>query len=111
MKPAERDAAHLWDMRDAAERAARLVEGMNFEDFAKDERTSLAIERLLQNIGEAAGHVSPEGRERFPGVPWKEIIGMRNVLAHQYAAIDSRRVWESASVGVPRLLAVLPSSG
>ncbi len=108
MKPADRDAAYLWDMRDAALCVHRLIDGMDFDGFQADERTSLAIERLLQNIGEAASHVSAAGRARHPQVPWKEIIGMRNVLAHQYGAIDARRVWMSASVGVPQLLAFLP---
>lgn len=104
MKPAERDAAFLWDMADAAVRVVRLLDGMDYDAFIADERTTLAVERLLENIGEAASHVSRSRRERQSTIPWSQIIGMRNILAHQYASIDHRRVWESASKGVPDLL-------
>mgnify|MGYP001091562200 CR=1 FL=1 len=111
MKPAERDAAYLWDMHDAARRALRLVEGMDFAAFAGDERTYLAIERLLENIGEAANHVSTDGQDRLPAIPWQGIIGMRNVLAHRYGAIDQSRVWKVVSEELPKLAAELELAG
>jgi uncharacterized protein with HEPN domain len=104
MNPAERDAAHLWDMADAARRVVRLVRGLDYEAFVTDERTGLAIERLLENIGEAASHVSKARRDQLSAIPWAQIIGIRNILAHQYGTIDPRRVWESATEGVPELL-------
>lgn len=104
MKPAERDAAYLWDMADAAKRVMRLLEGMDYDGFIADERTALAVERLLENIGEAASHVSRARREQLSTIPWSQIIGTRNILAHQYGSIDQRRVWESAAKGVPELL-------
>ena len=84
MRPDERDVAYLWDMLDAAQRIERLTAGLDYAAFVEDERTSLAIERLLENIGEAARHVSSAEQERHPEIPWQGIIGMRNILAHQY---------------------------
>ena len=107
MRPADRDAAHLWDMLDAARRLSRMVEGMDFAGFLADERTGLAVERLLENIGEAASHVSQARRASLAAIPWTQIIGMRNILAHQYASIDRRRVWESATRDVPVLIDLL----
>jgi uncharacterized protein with HEPN domain len=107
MKPDERDGAYLWDMLDAARRALRLVEEMDYPAFIRDERTYLAIERLLENIGEAANHVSAPGRTRLPGIPWQGIIGMRNVLAHRYGAIDQSRVWKVVSEELPKLVGEL----
>jgi len=104
MKPAGRDAAYLWDMADAARRVVRLIDGMEYQAFVADERTALAIERLLENIGEAASHVSKSCRDQHSAIPWAQIIGIRNILAHQYGTVDQRRVWESASRGVPELL-------
>ena len=54
MKPDERDLAYLWDMLDAARRIERLTEGLDYAAFLDNERTSLAVERLLENVGEAA---------------------------------------------------------
>lgn len=110
MKRADRDAAHLWDMLDAARRARRLVQGMDYAAFVNDERTYLAIERLLENIGEAANHVSPSGRARLPGIPWLGIVGMRNVLAHRYGSIDPSRVWKVVSEDLPVLVRQLESA-
>ena len=107
MKPDERDFAYLWDMLDAARKAERLVAGLDFAAFVDDERTSLAIERLLENVGEAARHVSSALQDGHPEIPWQGIIGMRNVLAHQYGVIDQRKVWEAAKEGVSGLISLL----
>lgn len=77
---------------------------MDYEAFVADERTALAIERLLENIGEAASHVSKSCRDPHSAIPRAKIIGIRNILAHQYGTVDQRRVWESVSRGVPELL-------
>lgn len=110
MKHGDRDAAHLWDMLDAARRARKLVQGMDYSGFVSDERTYLAIERLLENIGEAANHVSPSGRARLSGIPWLGIVGMRNVLAHRYGSIDPSRVWKAVSEDLPALIRQLESA-
>lgn len=107
MRPSERDPAYLWDMLDAARRVQRLVSGMDYPAFIADERTYLAVERLLGNIGEAAKHVSPSLQARHSGIPWQAIVGMRNVLAHQYGAIDERLVWKAATKDLLELIAVL----
>jgi len=69
MKPDERDLAYLWDMLDAAQRIERLTEGVDYAAFVDDERTSLAVERLLENLGEAARHVPPELQSAHPEIP------------------------------------------
>lgn len=107
MRPDERDLAYLWDMLDAAKRIVRLTAGMEYADFVADERTYLAVERLLENIGEAARHVSSSLQERHPEIPWQGIIGMRNVLAHQYGVVDQRKVWQAAKDGIGNLIHML----
>jgi uncharacterized protein with HEPN domain len=104
MRPGERNKAYLWDMLDAARRARRLVDGMDYAAFAGDERTYLAIERLLENIGEAAGHVSQACREEMPAIPWQGMVGMRNILAHRYGAIDRSRLWKVVAEDLPDLI-------
>lgn len=114
MRPDDRDLAYLWDMLDAARKAERLIAGLDYAAFVEDERTSLAVERLLENIGEAARHLSSALQESHPEIPWQGIIGMRNVLAHQYGVVDQRKVWQAANEGIgaliPLLEALLPSS-
>lgn len=64
------------------------------EAFLEDEKTQDAILYNLLIIGEAAGRVSKEFRERHPDVPWASIIGTRNVLAHGYDHVKIDFVWE-----------------
>lgn len=104
MKPGERDAAHLWDMLDAAGRTRDMLQGMSYDALMADERTRLAVERLLEIVGEAARRVSVECRARHGGIPWTPIIGFRNVLAHEYGEINYERLYVVATQGVPALI-------
>lgn len=104
MQPLERDAAHLWDMRDASRQADAFVQGLEIEVFVDDLRTRYAVERALEIVGEAARRVSQETRSAHPEIPWAGIIGFRNVLAHEYGAIDYRRLYAILRDDVPSLI-------
>lgn len=104
MPPEERDAAFLWDMRDGAVRILRLMQGVTQERFRNDEVLRLAAERLLLNVGEAARSVSPELRAAHPEIPWRKIVGQRNVLVHQYGAVSPDLVWHTIEHELVRLV-------
>jgi uncharacterized protein with HEPN domain len=107
MTPLERDAAHLWDMLDAARQAAQFAADLGLDQLLGDARTRLAIERALEIIGEAARRVSAETVAQHAEIPWKGIISFRNVLAHEYGAIDYRRLYTVVREGVPTLIVAL----
>lgn len=107
MRPDERDAAYLWDMLDAAQMVEQLVSGLSFIDYDKDRRTQLAVERALEIVGEAAGRVSTPFRNAHSEIPWRQIIGQRNVLAHEYGEIKQDRLWKVAKENIPMLIKVL----
>ena len=107
MKPLERDAAHLWDMLDAAQQAAAFSVGTDLDHLLADARTRYAIERALEIVGEAAWRVSQDTTSRHPEIPWQGIIGFRNVLAHEYGEIDYRRLYTVIKEGVPALIIAL----
>jgi len=54
----------------------------------------LALVRLLEIIGEAAGHVSAETQAAAPAIPWAEIVGLRNRLIHGYDSVDMDILWQ-----------------
>ncbi len=64
------------------------------EAFRQDELIQVWCIHHLQLIGEAARALPTEFRERFDGVPWRNIIGMRHILVHQYFGIDADVVWD-----------------
>jgi uncharacterized protein with HEPN domain len=103
----ERDKAYLSDMLSAARDAGIVAGGLSYDALMADLRTRLALERALEIIGEAARRVSAATRQAHPQIPWKGIIGTRNVLSHEYGAIDYRRLHATSSEGVPRLIEVL----
>jgi uncharacterized protein with HEPN domain len=101
-------AACLGDMLDYARDVQTFVAGMDAEAFAEDRKTQYAVLRALEVIGEAAKRVPPDTQARFPDTPWRQIIGMRNVIAHDYLGIRLSRIFETATVFIPQLLDRLP---
>lgn len=93
MQPESRDMARLWDMLDAARTIVEFIQGKRYEDLLANRMLRNAIERNLEIIGEAARNVSQETRDRSPQIPWKAIIALRNVLAHEYGDIRYERLW------------------
>lgn len=95
-------------MLDYARDARSFVAGMTAQAFAADRKTQYAVLRALEVIGEAAKRVPPEVQDRFPDIPWRQIIGMRNIIAHDYLGIRLSRVFETATAFIPELVERLP---
>lgn len=95
---------YLDDMVRYVEVAVRLAEGRSLEQLASDERTSLALERAMEILGEAASKVLVEWRTRYPDLPWREMIGLRHRLAHGCFATELFILHEVATMLLPPLL-------
>ena len=93
-----RDDGFLLDMVLAARIALDFAAGMNFDAFADSPVVRTAVMHQIQIVGEAASRVSDETRSQFPDLPWRDIVGMRNRLVHDYGNVDPVRVWESSAV-------------
>ena len=104
MAPDQRDRAYLWDMLDAALAVQDFVAGKKFEDYVLDRMLRGAVERHLEIIGEAARRVSEEFKLTHPEIPWRGIIGQRNILAHEYGEVNNERVWQVAVSYLPELI-------
>ncbi|MBC7813252.1 MAG: DUF86 domain-containing protein [Burkholderiales bacterium] len=101
----ERDETLLRDMLDAARRATRFIEGQSraaLED--NDMLLGYAVVRAVEIVGEAASKVSPETRAALSQIRWKEIIGMRNRIVHDYLNVDYNIVWGVVSKDLPPLI-------
>lgn len=106
----KRDAAAcLADMLDFAQDVQAFVVGMTNESFAADRKTQFAVLRALEVVGEAAKRVPQDVQDRYPDIPWRQIIGMRNVIAHDYLGIRLSRIFETATHFIPGIVARLPA--
>lgn len=94
---------YIIDIIEAIDKIAVFIESMDFSSFIKDEKTSFAVIRAIEVIGEASKNIEDEIKKANPEIPWKEISGMRDKLAHAYFGVSLRRVWETATVEIPKL--------
>lgn len=97
------DEQRLTDIIEAAREVLDLV-SHGKDAWDTDRVKQLAVERLLEIIGEAARALTDEATSRFDAVEWRDIIGLRTVLAHHYHRVDPEQVWVIASVEIPKLL-------
>lgn len=101
------DRVYLEHMLDVAVRAHAKVAGLSEEEWEEDEDVRLAVTHLVQTLGEAARNVSDEGRSAYPEIPWREAVGMRNVIVHDYLGVDDRIVRAVALRDLPALIEAL----
>lgn len=101
---------YLEDILQAARWIDEYVTGVDFDDFVGDHMRFNAVVRALEVIGEAARGLPDAVKDELGEVPWREIIGMRNILAHAYFAVDPDVVWSAATEHVPPLAAAVERS-
>ena len=94
----------LRHMLDHAREAVSVVQGRTRTDLDTDRLLNLALVRLLEIIGEAAGRVAKEERGLYPDIPWPEIVGLRNRLIHGYDEVDFDILWQIVKKDVPSLI-------
>ena len=102
-----RDAASLLDVLPGARLARAYVAGTTLEACVADRQCQDAVVRRLEVLGEAARCVSAATRADLPGLPWRQMIGMRNRMIHEYDRVDLAVVWETVVRDLPPLITAL----
>ena len=97
----------LRDILNAAQLIASYVQDTSETDFRASTQKQDAVIRRIEIIGEATVHLTEETRLAIPALPFRKMRGMRNIVAHDYANVDLKIVWEVATVHVPEVCAVL----
>jgi uncharacterized protein with HEPN domain len=101
------DSVTINHILDAARKALQFVENRQREDLDKNEMLALSLVHLLEIIGEAANLISDDYRNKYPHIPWRKMIGLRNRLIHGYFDINLDIVWGTVRNDLPPLISDL----
>jgi len=94
----------IQDLELACTKIRRYTSEMDFKEFMENELVCDAVLRNLEIIGEAAKKIPPEVRQANPEIAWKEMSGLRDILAHAYFSIDDTILWDIIENEIPNLL-------
>jgi uncharacterized protein with HEPN domain len=94
---------YLLDILDASANVAVHIGERSRDEFISDRTARAAVLHELTVIGEAAARIPVPMRERYPAVPWPDIIAFRNIIVHEYFGLSWPLVWDTATRDVPEL--------
>ena len=89
------------DILESMDKIESYVQGMDFSDFAMNDMVIDAVLRNLEIIGEASRNIPDDIRERYSEIPWKEMMGLRNIVIHGYFSVDLDIIWEIITEDIP----------
>lgn len=85
---------YLDDIIEAVRRIKEFTNDINFDDFKADIKTQDAVVRNLEIIGEASSRLPEKVYLSAPEIEWRKIVGIRNILAHEYFGISLPIIWD-----------------
>lgn len=100
-----RDQQRLNDILEALDWIAKAIAGRTEAEFLADETLCYAVAHRLTVVGEAVARLTPEITARHISVPWPDIVGLRNILVHEYFGVHWPLVWQTAIDHAPTLRA------
>jgi uncharacterized protein with HEPN domain len=94
---------YLTDIELACTKILRYTSGFTFDEFTHDDEKFDAVLRNLEIIGEAVKHVPDDVRDKDPGIKWRKIAGLRDIVAHEYFGISDELIWDIVENEIPSL--------
>jgi uncharacterized protein with HEPN domain len=97
MKDSIGDEARIMHITECIEEIKKSLEGYDFEKFSNNHVLRIAVVKWLEIIGEAANHITEQTKNKNPQIEWLKMIGLRNIVVHEYFRIDYRIIWDAAT--------------
>ena len=104
------NSVYLRHILDAIISVEEYLGNFDYKSFSNDKKTVDAVVRELEIIGEASNSLSDDFRNNHPEVPFRDIIDMRNILAHEYFGVNTKVVWDTCKIDLPVLKEVIEKS-
>ena len=98
------DLIFLKDIVDCCLRIMNTTRNSKYHYFEKNYEKKSIVERQLEIIGEATKRLTEDTRNTYSHIPWRMIVGLRNILAHEYGEVQTEKVWVCTQKHVPELL-------
>jgi uncharacterized protein with HEPN domain len=89
------------DILESIKRIEDYTTDLSYDDFIKNDLVRDAVLRNLEVIGEAAKSIPDGVRKEYSDVPWKRIIGLRNIVIHEYFGVDFENIWKIITENIP----------
>jgi len=89
------------DILESIKKIQLYIENLNYNDFEKNELIVDTVIRNLEIIGEASRNIPDDIRNKYNDIPWKKMIGLRNIATHEYFGIDLSIIWKIITVNLP----------
>jgi uncharacterized protein with HEPN domain len=96
------DKARLQHISDAIKEIEKYIANSTYGDFQSNSMMQFATVKQLEIIGEAASQITEHFRKLYKEIEWREIIGLRNILVHEYFGIDVKIVWDILQEDLPK---------
>lgn len=96
-----KDKIRIQHILDAIYQIEDYMQNITFETFSSNKMLVDAVVRQLEIIGEASNHLSSEIKIAYTNIEWKQIVGLRNILIHEYFSVDVPLVWSVLQYDLP----------
>lgn len=87
---------------DAITEIERYTYEQTLLEFSQDSMMRFACIKQLEIIGEACNHIDGSVKEAFPDIEWQSIVGLRNLLIHEYFGVDTMLIWDVITTNIPQ---------
>ena len=98
-----RDLERLNQIIHSIQRIKSIISSKTKEDFLNSEDMQELVAFNLMNIGENAGKISNEVKNKSLQIPWREISALRNIIVHDYINIQQNIIWNTVQKDIPKL--------
>lgn len=98
---------YLEDIAEAIKRIEQYTDGVTLEQISTDTMRLDAVIRNIQLVGEATKEIPDDTREKYPAIKWKNIVGLRNLVVHEYFRVNPEIIWNTIQEHLPNLKAVI----